>query len=75
MIRIESKGLREEQSAEDRYKDLTKEIGKQIKSLEARLGKHSYKFSKDKNNWGYAGDLGHVKDTLDELLSFFRAFS
>ena len=35
---------------------------------ERTLKRHAAKFQKDQYNWGYAGELEHVVETLDGII-------
>lgn len=59
-------------SAKDTYKVRQKEIATHIKLLQAKLKKHEQAFKKNTTNWGYAGDLGWVKEKLAEVNGFIK---
>jgi hypothetical protein len=45
-------------------------ISGQIARLNKALIKHSKKQAQQPGHWGYAGDLGHVSELLDEAINF-----
>jgi len=48
-------------------------IVKQIETLKALINKHSVMFGfTDMLNYGYAGDLYHVGEILDEAITFLK---
>jgi hypothetical protein len=60
-------------TAKEKYKQTKAEINMQIKMLKEAIDKHSKDFGKDQNNWGYVGDLNHIKSTLGELDGFLKS--
>lgn len=55
------------------YQKHQDEIKSKIKALEVALKNHAKQFSKNETNWGYAGDLGRVKEVLSELDNFAKS--
>jgi hypothetical protein len=49
------------------YRDRKAEIRKLLKSIEAGIEKHSTNANQDGINWGHAGDLGSIRETLQEV--------
>jgi len=60
----------EAESSEQEYAKRFKEIGVLLKSVEKKVGEHQKKFNKDKKNWGFTGDLGHVVASLKDVDKF-----
>ena len=52
-----------------KYKPLQTEISFQLKEIQDKLKKHSQK-QKGSNNWGYVGDIAHVKELLGQINDF-----
>jgi hypothetical protein len=57
-------------TAKETYKKKKKEINEQIKTLQHSLETHSQFFKGNEKNWGYVGDLAHIKSLLIEINSF-----
>lgn len=60
-------------SVKQTYKNRQTEIKYQIKQLQTALIKHAEQFKKNDTNWGFAGDLGRVKEVLSELDGFMKS--
>ena len=61
--------VEKEETAEEVYTRLSKEIDKNLKALTTKVTKHKKDFAKsDKKNWGYVGDFGLIAEKLQELL-------
>ena len=43
-----------------------------LRNIENSLEAHSAEERTDRSNWGYFGDLGHVKAQLQEVSNFLR---
>jgi len=54
--------------AEKRYSEIEKTINEQIKKLQVKLEQEKAEFMKNPSNWGYVGNLGHIKEVLGELV-------
>jgi len=52
------------------YNNRYKEIVSYIASLNKFLKTHAKKFTQEPSNWGFVGDLGHVKELLKEITDF-----
>lgn len=59
-------------NAKETYKTRQKEVKSLIGQLQTTLKRHNLKFKKNETNWGYPGDLGHVKAELKELVGFLK---
>jgi hypothetical protein len=57
---------------EVRYKEITKEIEKNLKLLQKKLIKHKTDFKKTPSNWGFIGDLSYINEKLVEVNTFLR---
>lgn len=55
------------------YDQKRQEIDRKMSRLEKELGKHEKEQLKEPTNWGYIGDLGHVSELLDDILSFINS--
>ncbi len=60
-------------TVKETYKNRQTEIKYQIKNIQAALTKHAEQFKKNDTNWGFVGDLGHVKEVLSELDGFLKS--
>ena len=49
------------------YEEAQTEIKRQIKLLQATLKLHEAEFNKDTKNWGFVGDVNHVKSEIKDL--------
>lgn len=52
------------------YKKRSREVRQTLKNIEKRLNVHDKKQSRDPKNWGYVGNMGHIKELLEEVASF-----
>lgn len=59
-------------TVKETYKKRQSEINNQIKLLQLALDAHAKKFEKNETNWGYVGDLGHIKDSISDLTTFLK---
>jgi hypothetical protein len=58
-------------TAKASFARVEKEVQNLVKSLDAKLKKHSEAFKKSgETDWGYVGSLGHVKNKLEDLTDF-----
>ena len=57
---------------EVRYKEITKEIEKNIKLLQKKLIKHKTDFKKTPSNWGFVGDVSYINEKLVEVNTFLK---
>jgi hypothetical protein len=55
-------------TAKEAYKKNQTEIKKSISAINKYLIKHSKKFEKQPNNWGFVGDLTYIKETLKNII-------
>jgi len=60
-------------TVKETYKSRQTEIKYQIKQLQTAMIKHAEQFKKNDTNWGFVGDLGHVKEVLSELDGFLKS--
>lgn len=60
-------------TVKENYRERQSEIKLQIKRIQGALKKHTEKFKKNETNWGFVGDLGHVKTVLSELEDFLKS--
>ena len=54
------------------YDDLTDAIIDLLDELRGDIGIHNRNFDKDGRNWGYIGDLEHVKSLLRQAHNFLN---
>lgn len=59
-------------TAKETYKQRQAEIKQQLKSIEAALKKHAEAFKTNDKNWGYVGDLSHIKSNLNHSLKILE---
>ncbi len=53
------------------YMDNYDSIMRLLSEIEIKVKKHKRKFDKtDQRNFGFAGDLGHVKEELEDVYNF-----
>ncbi|MEI8195734.1 MAG: hypothetical protein WCI73_07485, partial [Phycisphaerae bacterium] len=57
-------------NARDAYQARTKDINRLIGLLKNELATHAQTSEANPKNWGYAGDLGKVRNDLIELVGF-----
>jgi hypothetical protein len=62
-------------TAKQSYKIRLTENKNQIKQLQTALTKHAEKFKKNDTDWGFVGDLGHVKASLYQINVFLSKAS
>lgn len=58
--------------ADVRYKSLYTEINQLMAQLIDKLLIHTKCQAKDNKNWGFVGDLGHLKSLLEEVVTNFK---
>ena len=59
-----------QQTARDVYDQRRQDVARVMDWLELELDKHRINAKGSPNDWGYAGDLGHVRAKLIETLAF-----
>jgi hypothetical protein len=59
-------------AAQTQYKAHQGRIQALTQQLQAKLASHATKAATKPQDWGYAGDLGHVEARLQELVDFFQ---
>ena len=67
---VKATKTRNAETAPVAYTRLTREINAQIRNLEFRLQIHEGIHRDHPSNWGYPGDLGHVKEILANAIEF-----
>jgi hypothetical protein len=58
------------QTARDLYDERREDIARVLDWIELELEKHRINAKANPADWGYAGDLGHVREKLIETLAF-----
>tara|TARA_B100000941_G_scaffold277707_1_gene241442 strand:+ start:131 stop:373 length:243 start_codon:yes stop_codon:yes gene_type:complete len=58
------------QTAQNVYTQHRKDITILMLWLELELNKHQANASKHSKDWGFVGDLGHVREKLIEMMTF-----
>ena len=58
------------QTAQDAYVQHRKDITSLMLWLELELEKHQANASEHPKDWGFVGDLGHVREKLIEMMTF-----
>lgn len=61
-------GKQLKQSAADRYADHQADIGVLLDLVGEEMRVHAERAAGDPKNWGYAGDAGHVRESLKGVL-------
>jgi hypothetical protein len=61
-------GRQLKQTAAERYADHQQDIGVLLDLVAEELRVHAERAAEDPKDWGYAGDLGRVRETLKGLL-------
>ena len=56
------------ETASERYTDQRSEIAVLMDCIRMELDEHAKRAASDPGNWGFAGDLGHVNESLQEVL-------
>ncbi len=56
-------------TARQAYDIRAAEIAKQIKQLQAFQKSHAAAFAKTPGHWGYAGDLAHARNLLEQAIA------
>lgn len=56
--------------ARELYEERHQDISLVMAWLEIELGKHQLKAKGDPSDWGYTGELGHVRQQLIETLAY-----
>lgn len=56
--------------ASESYSKQCSEVAIQIAELQQKLDLHSKKQLNDSGNWGYVGDIGHIRESLEQLNKF-----
>jgi hypothetical protein len=58
------------QTASELYDERRQDIARVMDWIEIELDKHKTNAKANPKDWGYAGDLGHVREKLIETLAF-----
>ena len=58
------------QTASELYTERREDIARVMDWIELELDKHKTNAKANPKDWGYAGDLGHVREKLIETLAF-----
>lgn len=58
------------QTASELYDERREDITRMMNWIELELDKHKTKAEANPKNYGYAGDLGYVRENLVEILTF-----
>ncbi len=59
-------------NADQAYRSRLRETRKLLSDIEKALLTHEKRQKEDNKNWGFAGDLGRVKEDLTDTLKFLR---
>lgn len=59
-----------QQTAHELYDERREDIARVMDWIKLELDKHKTNANANSTDWGYPGDLGHVRETLIETLSF-----
>jgi hypothetical protein len=59
-------------NADQAYRSRLRETRRLLSDIEKALSTHEKEQKEDKGNWGFAGDLGRVKEDLTDILKFLR---
>ena len=59
-------------TAQEKYQQSRKEINSLIEQLNLSLNRRDLQADKEPDNWGHAGDLGHVKEQLSNIVDFLK---
>ncbi len=59
-------------TAADAYRQRRQAVEAMLNELRGKLDAHAQRAAADPQNWGYAGDLGHVEEVLRDLAAFMR---
>ncbi len=62
-------GRQLKQSAAERYADLRGDIGALLDLIGEEVRVHAERAARAPKNWGYAGDAGHIRESLKGILS------
>ena len=60
----------QKQIVSGKYNEMTRKIEEQISELQHRLIKHHDKQRKRSDNYGFLGDLGHIRKSLQTIIDF-----
>ena len=68
---IEAKRIKKQlkQSAAERYADLQADIGALLDLIAEEARVHAERAAKEPRNWGYVGDVGHIRESLKGVLA------
>jgi len=58
-------------TAAERYADHQNDIGALMDCIQQELEVHASQAAKEPKNWGYPGDLAHVRGSLKQILAGF----
>jgi sugar-specific transcriptional regulator TrmB len=59
-------------TAEETYNERRQKINNQISTLKSLLNKKDKQFQKNKNDWGYTGDLVRISNLFDEIIESMK---
>ena len=65
-----TKTTRRTETADEAYSRISADIKAQIETLTVRLEMHRGSHKDRPADWGYVGDLGHVRELLGEVNAF-----
>ena len=55
-------------TADEAYREARAKVGTLLEEFNAKLAGHAAKQIQDSKNWGFAGDMNHYAELLEELL-------
>ena len=56
------------QTAAERYADHQKDIAVLVDCIQMELDEHAKSAARKPNDWGFAGDLGRIRETMKDVL-------
>jgi ElaB/YqjD/DUF883 family membrane-anchored ribosome-binding protein len=59
-------------TAQHQYQQIRTEINSLIEQLNRLLNSKDMQAEKEPENWGHAGDLGHVKEQLTNIVNILK---
>lgn len=72
--RVANGWIQARQDADQKYKENLRDCKALLKDIDGLLTKHSREQAGNPKDWGYTGDLGHVKQLLEEPRRFLSGY-
>ena len=58
--------------ANEKYKEVLKQLEDNLELLKEKIKRHSKKQSGEPHHWGYVGDISNVNEKIERILEFIK---